>query len=428
MVKEQSISFREYLRNSKLLQFGFAFQIFSLVVVIAVFLFLSLTDNDTNVYMMDYQVFYESGQAFLSSPDSIYLVNPNGLPFRYFPAFAAFMSLFSAIPMVPLYLINIVIMTILHLFVVFLAFRLCIQLGLPLSTKNFEKTLTILAIMPPHVVNLILGQISQLVILLVLMALLLLYTASRNSYLPFLMVGILFGIASTFKPFCLVLVPFLLPFSLSGRFRLSISVKQFIGVILGLLFSMLPSLLYFLAYPSTINEFIQVNMTSSLASHHSTSITKLLTSLFPIFDSPLFEISLVVFLGGILFLRSYLQFIKEPADDKNYVHHFTNMMFLVLLVYPESWFLFLAYLYAFLAPSMINLYGMNSFTAAESRRLDLLWNGTNNLLAFFSIGIVLHYLMLGFDPVNPIWILILYILYNQLSSFTRIYKTSGLMC
>ncbi|MFW9807543.1 MAG: hypothetical protein ACFFFK_12515, partial [Candidatus Thorarchaeota archaeon] len=80
--------------------------------------------------------------------------------------------------------------------------------------------------------------------------------------------------------------------------------------------------------------------------------------------------------------------------------------------YPDSWFLFLAVWYAFLAPSMLELYTLHD----DNRTMDNLWTGSNNLLGFFTIGILLHYLLLGFDPIIPIWLVILYILYHRVSN------------
>lgn len=411
MVTEESISFREYFKKSKLLQFGFVFNLISLTSVASVFIYLTLIGSvDTTVYSMDFQVFYESGQAFLSSPDSIYTVNPNGLPYRYLPIFAAVMSVFVGVPLSILYLLNITMMTVLHLCTVYLVFRVSFEIGVTTATKNFEKTLTIVAITPPHVVNLILGQISQLVILLLLVALFILLHSPKESYAPFLLVGILIGIASTLKPFCLVFIPFLIPLTIIGRSNLSLPLKPFFGIFSGLFLSMSPNLLYFITYPSTINEFLQVNLAEGLATHHSTSITKLVMVLLPFVNSQLLMFSIIILLGGLIFLRSYITFVRDDGERKNYTHYFTEVMFFLLLAYPDSWFLFIAFLYAFLAPSMLRLYRFDG----AFRYLDVLWDGANNLMAFFSLGIVIHYLFLGFDPINPIWIATLYVLYHRL--------------
>ncbi|MFW9887787.1 MAG: hypothetical protein ACFFER_06370, partial [Candidatus Thorarchaeota archaeon] len=225
------------------------------------------------------------------------------------------------------------------------------------------------------------------------------------------------------KPFCLVFLPFLVPFTLTDRLRLTVPIRRFVGVFVGLLLSMIPNLIYFALYPSTLNEFLYVNFVEGLSLHHSTSITRLVSALLPIFDQTVVEFSIMLVLGGFIFLRSYLRFLKSPKDAKDYLHHFADMMFLVLLVYPDSWFLFLAFLYAFLGPSMLKLYASDLKPENNTRRVDILWHGANNLLALFPLGIALHYLVLGFDPINPVWIAILYLLYHRGNEASSILRT-----
>ena len=104
-------SFLEYFRTSRLMKVGLAFNLIYYIGVIVGFVFLLLqgTLQDT-VFSVDFRVFYEAGLEFANSPADIYLVNPNGLPFRYLPSFAMFMALFVGAPMVSLYLVNITLM------------------------------------------------------------------------------------------------------------------------------------------------------------------------------------------------------------------------------------------------------------------------------------------------------------------------------
>jgi hypothetical protein len=174
---------------------------------------------------------------------------------------------------------------------------------------------------------------------------------------------------------------------------------------------MVPNILYFGVYPAAFDQLIQVNLFEELAGQHSTSLTKLILAFVPLQEIFFLKIGIIIILGGFIFLRSYGKFVRTPSGEKNYLHHFTDMTFLILLVYPDSWFLFLAVWYAFLAPSMLELYEIHD----DNRTMDSLWSGSNNLLGFFTIGILLHYLLLGFDPIIPIWLVILYILYHRVS-------------
>ncbi|MFW9803098.1 MAG: glycosyltransferase family 87 protein [Candidatus Thorarchaeota archaeon] len=407
-------SFWNYLRESRLLKFGFAFSlIYYLAIVILFAFYLTQGALADTIFTMDFQVFYESGIVFRDSPGAIYAVAPNDLPFRYFPSFAAFMAILSFIPLIPLYIINISFMMVISFGIVFLVFSISQQMGVTTSTKNFEKTLAILAITPPHIINLVLGQITHLAIFLVLIALHLLQDNQHQSVRRFFWIGALIGIASILKPFFIVLYSFVIPISLTDRFSLSIPLRPFIGAALGFLATMLPNMLYFIVYPSAISEFIQVNFSGGLPYQHSTSITQLIIDVLDLGSDSVIVLTIMLIIGAFIFLRSYIRFVRTPSSEKNYLHHFADMIFLFLLVYTDSWFLFLAVLYAFLAPSMLQLYHTCEGNEGETRRLDLLWSGSNNLLAFFSIGIVLDFFVLGLDPINPIWIAVLYVLYQR---------------
>jgi hypothetical protein len=405
-------SFLEYFRTSRLMKVGLAFNLIYYIGVIVGFVFLLLQGTLLDsVFSVDFRVFYEAGLEFANSPADIYLVNPNGLPFRYLPSFAMFMALFVGAPMVSLYLVNITLMMFCNVGIVYFVYQVSLQRGVTSTTKNFERTLLFVFIAPQHIINIMFGQITQLAILCTIFALYLLQSSTKESWNHCLLVGLLIGIATTLKPFFLLFFPFLFPLTRTGRFQFSFPVRQCVGALTGFLLSMVPNILYFAIYPAAFGELIQVNLVEDLVGQHSTSLTKLILAFIPLSELFSLKIGIVIIIGGFIFLRSYVKFVGTPSGEKNYLHHFTDMTFLILLVYPDSWFLFLAVWYAFLAPSMLELY-----TSHEGdRTMDILWSGSNNLLAFFTIGILLHYFLLGFDPVIPIWLLILYILYHRFS-------------
>ncbi len=417
MVKELESSFKSfwtYLRGSRLLKFGLSFSLIYYLAIVIIFVFyLTQGALAETIFTMDFQVFYESGIMFRNSPGDIYVVAPNELPFRYLPSFAATMAIFSLIPLIPLYLIHISFMMVINFGIVFLVFSICQQLEVSTTTKNFEKTLAILFITPPHIINLVLGQITHLAIFLVLLALYLLHADENGSVRRFFLIGALIGIATILKPFFIVLYSFLIPITFTERYSLNIPLRPVFGTTLGFLATMLPNVFYFIAFPNALGEFVQVNFSGGLPYQHSTSITQLLVDLLNLGDYTFIVLIIMLVIGSFIFVRSYYRFVRTPPSEKNYLHHFTDVIFLFLMVYAESWFLFIAVLYAFLAPSMLQLYHACEVNESETRTLDLLWSGSNNLLAFFSIGIVLDFLILGFDPINPIWIAVLYILYQR---------------
>ncbi|MHA3963229.1 MAG: glycosyltransferase 87 family protein [Candidatus Thorarchaeota archaeon SMTZ1-45] len=414
-VERPEVEFLSYFRSSRLLKVGFAFNMLYYIIVVLVFVMLNWNGQlSTTVYSYDWIVFYEAGHMFQISPGEIYTVNPNGLPYRYFPAFAMFMSLLQWMPLEIAYILNVSLMMIVNWAILWTAFHVCLSSGLATHTKNFEKTLLFVYIAPQHIVNIILGQISQIVILLVLSAALLLQKSQEVTFKKYLLVGLLIGLASNLKPFILLFIPFLVPVYRSSRLSFKVSIHSILGVTLGVLVALVPNLIYFAFFPEAIGEFIQLNFVDTLDYHHSTSITRLLSALIPIFQEPILKSVAMIVIGGSLLVISYRRFIVTENSEKKYVQYFAEMAFLLLLVYPDSWFLFLAIWYTLLGPSILILYKENISQSREEKLIDTLWSGANNLLAFFTIGVVLHYLVLGFDPVIPLWLVVLYILYQKL--------------
>ena len=306
-------SFTEYFKRSRLLKVGLAFNIIYYISVIVGFVYFLLEGTllDT-VYTVDFRVFYEAGQVFRSAPEDIYLVNPNGLPFRYFPSFAAFVSIFSDIPLIFLYLTDISIMMVCNIGIVYVVYQICIQMGVGPSTKNFEKTLVFVLIAPQHIVNIIFGQITQMAILLTLFALFLLQSLKHNEFRWYLVIGLLIGIASTLKPFFLILVPFLVPITILKRNYIALPIKQLIGVAIGFFLTMIPNVLYFILYPGSLDNLIQVNLVENLTGQHSTSITKLILAFIPGGDIYPYRLVIIILLGGFVSFKSYIQFVMTP--------------------------------------------------------------------------------------------------------------------
>jgi hypothetical protein len=418
MVSEKAehveMPFLDYFKQSRFLKAALAFNVFYYAAVVVVYAWLLLTGSVTGTeYTFDWTVFYEAGQMFQSNPADIYTVNPNGLPYRYLPSFAMLMSYVQWVPLEIAYLLNISFMMFVNLGIVWVVYLICLSSGVTTRTRNFEHMLAVLYIAPQHIVNLILGQISQLVILLILLSVLILQRCNDLCLKESIIVGLLIGLALNLKPFVVLFIPFIIPLYYRSGFSIKL-VKALVGVFVGISLTILPSILFFLSFPSALESFLEITFLDTLDIHHSTSITRLLTRVVPFLQDPIYRIGVMLVLSGIIFMKSFIRFIRVPNAEKKYVLHFTEMAFLFLLVYPDSWFLFLAFWYAFLGPSMVVLYAQHEGHPRKVHLLDKLFSGSNNLLAFFVGGVLIHYLVLGFDPFIPIILLILYVLFQML--------------
>ena len=173
-----------------------------------------------------------------------------------------------------------------------------------------------------------------------------------------------------------------------------------------------PNIAFFLKYPGTLSGFFNATVTNALDFHESTSITRLFVDFVPILNTTFFRVLLMAGIALPIFLIGYVRYMRSNRGGAFRVHFYGEMLFLVLIVYLDSWFLFLAIWYTVLGPSLLMLY--------ETERkpnttvwIDRTWTTANSILGFFAVGIVLHYLVFGFDPFIPPLLLVAYYCYER---------------
>lgn len=404
----RDIPFLIYYAKSKLLHAGVVFNLvwYASTIVIYVLLYASSQLAGT-ILAADFGVFYRAGELVWTSPEQLYTFEVNGLPYRYLPSFAIFMSWAHLIPFSIAYVMQVTLMLGISFLNLSLTYRLCQLYGLSAGTKNLEKTLAIAFIAPQHFVNMILGQVSHLFIVVVLSVLVALEygrqahgTTSRIK--EYFIAGCLVGLAANIKPFALLFAPFLIQvgYSSTSKLRLLIQVRESLAAVSGMVLVLAPNAVFFWIHPMTVTGFIDSVAVTTLGFHHSTSITKLIIALIPAFDSSALRLTLLLALALPLFILIYRRYLATRIGEARHVHFFAQILFLLLIVYTDSWFLFLAIWYAILGPSLLLLYHTEGGTG-NTTPIDRTWTIANSLLGYFVFGIVIHYLVLGFDPLIP---------------------------
>lgn len=403
----KDIPFVRYFRESKLLHAGLFFNLIWYASTVGAYAYLySFGLLTGTIFSVDFGVFARASELVWTSPDQLYVFDINGLPYRYFPSFAFIMTWTHLIPLPIAYVFQVSLMFVANFLNLFLTYRLCQLYGLSGITKNLEKTLLFTFIAPQHFVNMILGQVSQLFILAVLLSLLALehsrQAVGRTPQVKqYFVAGCLIGLAANVKPFALIFAPFLMParYTRDSRLRIKVELEKTLAAALGLVLTLLPNIIFFWAYPGTASGFLNSIMVTTLGAH-STSITRLAIVFFPILNDATARIVLMAALVLPLFLLSYERYLRASDGETRHVYFFSEMLFLLLIVYPDSWFLFLAIWYAILGPSLLVLYNTRK-ESADVILVDRTWTIANSLLGYFAVGVVFHYLVLGFDPVIP---------------------------
>jgi hypothetical protein len=418
------IKFKEFwlfLKGSRLMRIAAWFNVFFLFGT-SVFYLLSLFQViKPGIFATDFRVFYSSVHLLQSDPLELYYNPSNQLPFRYLPFFAYLNWYLAFLPFEFAYLMNNFMMFFVNWINFFLIYYISLKFyKIDPSKRSFEYAMFILILNPLQVPNYILGQINLLFITFLLLSLLFLEYDQNFLHKKILGNGILsgfsLGFAITFKPLALLLIPFLLDISIEYKekfhFHLHFNLRKTLNRLSGILIIIGINLLIFLKYPTLFIDFIRVNFMEILAYHQSTSLTRLIIQIAALNGVALTSFSLMLVISGLLFIVPYCIFLFRPKSLSQFSYFFTYAMLVVLIAYPDSWFLYILFFFVFFLPSILQ---MEQFYGEQQRKgIIIVKYLTKILQLYFAVGVVLHYIILGYDPLTPSILLLIYGLFLYL--------------
>ncbi len=432
-LRKELAEFLERIKNSKLMKWGIAFNLIYIIGVSTVYLFLFTTDSlQGTIFSYDFSVFYLAGKLIVENPTALYSDPHYILPYRYLPFYAYFYILPSRLPMHAAYLLNNIFAIITNFFSTFVLYLCCKSFyEAKWEDKQYREDLFLFFMAPVQVANYILGQSSPFFLFFLLCALFFFENANskvfeipRENYLG----GVFLGLAILFKPIALLILPFIIPIQLgenSHWYRISIKWKTLFDRSVGLSIPLIPNVLIFFQYPGLLRDFIASNFVHVLNFHHSTSFTRFASKLAELQGTPISETMLLFNLFGLFFIIAFVKFLLVRNDDSVMFIFFHESIFIVLFIYPDSWFLYFVFWWAFFVPMY------NKFKARQKEiGIDIVNNKRNFILfheipefcmVYFSIGVILHYVLIGLDPITPI-LLLMYMVIYQILSFAYIIR------
>ncbi len=430
--------FLERIKNSRLMKLGIAFNLVYIIGVTLSYLFFLMNNLlEGTIFSFDFSVFYLAGKLIVENPSALYSDPRYILPYRYLPFYAYFYILPSKLPFHVAYILNniwAVFINFLSTFVLYLCCKSFYEAKWE-ADKQYREDLFIFFMAPVQVANYILGQSSPFFLFFLLCSLFFFENANtktfdipRENYLG----GLFLGLAILFKPIALLIVPFIIPIQFgenSHWYRFSIKWKTLFDRAVGLLIPLIPNALLFVQYPVLLRDFIASNFVHVLNFHHSTSITRFASKLAEWQGTPISETMLLFNLFGLFFLIALFKFVLVRKEDTFMFIFFHEAIFIVLFIYPDSWFLYFVFWWAFFVPMY------NKFKAKQQEiGIDITTNKRNFILfheipefcmIYFSIGVVFHYVLIGIDPITPILLLVYMVIY-QILSFAYIMRTRKL--
>ena len=246
---------------------------------------------------------------------------------------------------------------------------------------------------------------------------------------PYLIIGILIGLSLSYKPFAFLLLPLLLKISISfKKKRGQIAGKQMLIALIGFVIAFSLNLIYWISFPNLIVDFIEINYSSQLLDYPSTSITRLLSIILSTNSIPISEFTIVVVSTIILYGPIFFIFIAMPNERKNYSVFLGMGILITMIIFTDSWFLNFLIWFMIILPGLLKLEEeLNIIVSDKNRKIlnqsfYIIYKFSQYGILFFTIGIVISFTILPFDPILPFILIILFILiYWRLLVFLRNY-------
>ncbi len=301
---------------------------------ISLLLFFFTTYSETS----DFLTYYNAGKIILENINYLYDQTYYNFPYRYFPISAYFFAPFALLS----YELGYLLFQICSLVVNLLNCYLIVVIVNKIQNKNdivvskdiILKFIVIYLAVFPHFMNYALGQVNNLITLLILLAL---FLFMNNSVVSDLCGGLLIGFSISIKPLAIFIIPFVL---ISYYKMKKIDFKLLISRLVGIIIPLLISLLYFIVFPALWQGFLDINLSGEYTEegiNNSISVTRAILNLFYVLNAPannifvFFIVSLGIAVPGFLI---YL-FRRNSLIGMNEAIIFG--MIIMLLVYFDSW-------------------------------------------------------------------------------------------
>ncbi|MFW9867039.1 MAG: hypothetical protein ACFFEN_13165 [Candidatus Thorarchaeota archaeon] len=411
-----------YIKKTRSLKLSLYAVLVYVIITILCFIFVPMIiPLENTIIANDFRIFYQSAEIIVTDPTQLYASSVYNMPFRYMPMFSLLFIPYTFISFEAGFIIHTILMGIVHI--------ISFYLILITSTKWFnisfnsriKRDMLYLTLMAPLQVPLLLiGQVTEIFILLILLIILLIENEKIRRYkinYAYFFIGFLVGISISYKPFAFLLLPLLLKLSISFKNKkLQFELKQMLLASLGFLTSFSINVIYWISYPSLFIEFVEINFSSQLLDYPSTSITRIIFILFNAFSFQISEFVIIAISIFILFGLLFTIFILISNNEKNYPVLLGMGILITMITLPDSWFLNFLIWFMIAVPGLFKLEEDLQFMVSEKKRKKLkqsfylIYKFSQYGILFFTVGVVLGLTILPFDPILPLLIVIIYIL------------------
>jgi len=292
----------------------------------------------------DFEVYYNVGKIFLSNIGDLYnpLNYPPDLPFRYFPLSALFFIPYSFLDLKFAAIIFNLVNFFLNVLISIVIYKTLILFrDNHMSEKDEERAIKYISLFLmgfPQISNYVLGQINLYCCLFILLSL---YVFLKYSSLKWDFIGsIILGISILIKPIAILMIPFLVAIRYDFvakkiSFELKRSIVRVSGILLPLIINIIP----FLLYPSLIQGFIALNLTSeyTVTLNFSISLTKNITNFCIFYGIPFNQE--ILFFGLLLFfgVSAIIAIMFKENKQNAFIINYIFGILVMFITYFDTW-------------------------------------------------------------------------------------------
>lgn len=406
-----------HIKKTKALKVSlFVNLIYVVITILCFFIVPYFTPLENTIIANDYRIFYQSAQTILADPEQLYILPDYNMPFRYLPLFSLLFIPYTFIPFEVGFVIHTFLLGIIQTASFYLIYIISSHFYKINYNTKLKRDLLFLVLMAPLQVPMIMmGQISYIFIFLMLIILLLIENAREKRYYiryQYLFIGLILGLAISFKPFAILVLPFLAKLVISFNAKtIKINFGIIFKLLLGLVISQIINVIYILIYPSFVQDFLNINSTAQILNYPSSSLTRIISVVFDSFSiEPIVMIILTFFLYGFI----YSFYLITPPEKINYPSYFGMVFLLVMIVFTDSWFLNFLIWFTLVFPGLFQYEDEINLISSEKLKKKLkisnfiTYKITYYGIVYFTAGVVIGLTIFPTDPILPFLLIILY--------------------
>jgi hypothetical protein len=310
----------------------------------------------------DFLSFYYAGRNVIFDLPNLYNSSLSPFPFRYLPLSAYFFTPFSFLGLRLGYFFFQILNFLLNILIIYLIYEIIKIYKTSSNTSNFNYKLkkfrdlfgnaenesilhqsAVFLIMLPQFMNYFLGQVNVIVTFFILSSL---YCFLKNDNKYDLLGGFLIGFGIQLKPILIFVLPFLIYLNYNKETnKFTFKIKKTLIRLMGSIILVIISGCYFLIFPETLNDFIDLNLVSGftviieggLEINPSFSLTRVVIIISNLFNFEINGFLIFIIITVLILAPIYFLYMRNSNQPSSLIDGYLTGILVMMIVYFDTW-------------------------------------------------------------------------------------------